>query len=71
LFTVPLMFILIPRFGLTGAAYGVIIANTIRLALIMISFPVFLQHRVPRLLVTVSDVRLLFERLRSSVQASQ
>lgn len=62
--TVPLMYTLIPKFGLTGAAYSVDISSALRFALVMISYPIFLRHKIPRLLLTRQDILELFSRLR-------
>lgn len=62
--TVPLMLQLIPRFGLTGAAYAVDISNALRFALVMLAYPLALRRPMPRLLLTRRDLRDLFGRLR-------
>jgi antigen flippase len=62
--TVPLMLALIPRFGLTGAAYAVDISSVARFVLVMVSYPLFLHHPVPRLFLTRRDVAALFASLR-------
>ena len=55
--TFPLMIVLIPRFGLMGAAYALLLSTGIRLLLVLASYPVFLHHSVPRLIITRRDIR--------------
>lgn len=62
--TVPLMLLLIPKHGLVGAAYAVDISNGVRFALVIISYPIFLHHPVPSLLLTRRDVRDAIASLR-------
>jgi O-antigen/teichoic acid export membrane protein len=62
--TPPLMLALIPKFGLTGAAYAIDISNALRFGLVMISYAVFLRVGIPRLLPTLQDIRDLCGRLR-------
>ncbi len=67
--TVPLMFVLIPRFGLTGAAVAVVISNAVRLVLVMASYPLVLRHAVPSIFLTRRDVRDISGRLRRVTSA--
>jgi O-antigen/teichoic acid export membrane protein len=62
--TFPLMLILIPRFGLIGAAYALLISTTIRFGLVLGSYPVFLGHSVPSLILTRQDVGAITARFR-------
>jgi antigen flippase len=62
--TAPLMLLLIPRYGLHGAAYAVIFSNVIRVALVLMAYPVFLKSRVPRLVPSRQDLTDIFSRLR-------
>ena len=47
--TVPLMFLLIPRFGIAGAGAALLCSTIARLIFVLVSFPVFLKMRVPSL----------------------
>lgn len=53
--TVPLMLILIPRWGIMGAACSLLISTCCRLLFIVVSFPRFLGLRCPRIWVDGSD----------------
>jgi len=63
--SVPLMFIFIPRLGITGAAYALLGATIVRFVLVLISYPVLLHHRIPQLVLTRQDVDDLRRRLRA------
>ncbi|SER47687.1 Membrane protein involved in the export of O-antigen and teichoic acid [Faunimonas pinastri] len=62
---VPLMLILIPRFGLAGAGTALLIASALRLILILASYPLVLRVPVPRLWLGSDDVTMLREALIS------
>ncbi|MDQ2857055.1 MAG: oligosaccharide flippase family protein [Candidatus Eremiobacteraeota bacterium] len=62
--TVPLMLLLIPKHGLVGAAYAVDISNGVRLALVILAYPICLHQPVPSLLPTRRDVRDAIASLR-------
>jgi O-antigen/teichoic acid export membrane protein len=64
--TVPLMLFLIPRFGINGAAYALLISTALRLCLVLISYPMFLHQEIPRLLIDSADVRYLYGKLRAA-----
>ncbi len=51
----PLLISLIPRFGVSGAALGLLLSTVIRFLLIFASFPLVLKRSVPRLLITKAD----------------
>jgi O-antigen/teichoic acid export membrane protein len=62
--TIPLMLLLIPRLGLTGAAYALDISNALRFAFVLASYPLILHHRVPRIVPTRQDIRDALGRLQ-------
>lgn len=62
--SIPLMLILIPRFGVSGAAYALLFSTSFRFALVLGSYPVFLQNAVPRLVPTLGDLRDLRTRFQ-------
>ena len=62
LFAVPLMLVLIPRYGIAGAACALLMSTCTRFLLAMTSFPLLLQARPPGLLLMPSDIRYLRER---------
>lgn len=55
--TVPLMFLLIPRFGIAGAGAALLCSTIARLTFVLVSFPVFLKMRVPSLFPKPEDLR--------------
>lgn len=61
--SIPLMLLLIPRFGLVGAALALLISTCVRLTLTLAGYPRLLRTRVPKLLVTVDDVLVVWRRL--------
>ncbi len=54
--TFPLMLVLIPKFGLMGVGYAALLSTALRLILVLGSYPVFLKHRIPGLLLTSQDM---------------
>jgi O-antigen/teichoic acid export membrane protein len=66
--TVPLMLVLVPRFGIVGASVALLGSTVVRLVFVLASFPLFLKMRVPNLLPQLEDlrfvVRIVEERLR-------
>ena len=65
-FSVPLMLILIPRFGITGAACALLISTTARLCFICAGFPIYLKIRVPDLRPRMDDYTSLVRSLKRS-----
>jgi antigen flippase len=63
LIAVPLMLVLIPRYGVVGAGCALLISTCTRFVLVMCSFPLLLNAKPPRLFMLRSDVRFLRERL--------
>lgn len=61
--TVPLLILLIPRLGLVGAGLALLTSSTIRLCLIMGSYPVLLHVPAPRVIMMLDDVTAIKERL--------
>jgi O-antigen/teichoic acid export membrane protein len=53
---VPMMLLLIPRWGITGAAASLLISTSCRFVMIYISFRVVLKTKAPRLLLKREDV---------------
>ncbi len=54
--TVPLMFLLIPRFGIAGAGAALLCSTIARLTFVLVSFPVFLKMPVPSLFPKLEDL---------------
>lgn len=55
-FSVPIMLLLIPRFGTLGAACALLISTLVRFAVICIAFPLFLKLPLPNLLLSKQDI---------------
>jgi O-antigen/teichoic acid export membrane protein len=56
LVTIPLMLVLIPRFGVAGAGVALLISTTLRLILVIASFPIALKMPVPAVLPRMEDL---------------
>jgi enterobacterial common antigen flippase len=54
---VPLLFWMVPRYGLKGAAFALLISTSFRLTFVLLSFPMRLKVAPPRLLLRLSDIR--------------
>ncbi|MGH9553394.1 MAG: lipopolysaccharide biosynthesis protein, partial [Terriglobales bacterium] len=66
--TVPLMFLLIPRFGIAGAGAALLCSTIARLIFVLASFPVFLKMRVPRLLPKFEDLRFAADAIGKGLE---
>lgn len=62
--SVPLMLVLIPRFGITGAATSLLLSTSARLLLICAAFPYYLKMPVPDLVPKRDDFNPLLRGLR-------
>jgi O-antigen/teichoic acid export membrane protein len=61
--SIPLMILLIPRFGIYGAAISLLVSTTARLVFVYASFHLFLKTRPPRLIPAAGDLRMLLSCL--------
>jgi len=65
---VPMMFALIPRYGVSGAAASLLFSTCCRFLFILFAFRFILKTRLPRLMPTLDDLRLMhsvvYSRLR-------
>ena len=61
---IPLMLVLIPRFGLIGAAFSLLASTTLRLLLALFSYPILLKAPIPSLIVKRTDLDYLFGALK-------
>jgi O-antigen/teichoic acid export membrane protein len=57
------MLVLLPRFGLIGAAIALLVSTTCRLAFLLASFPMILKVPIPNLVPTSEDLRALISAL--------
>jgi O-antigen/teichoic acid export membrane protein len=60
---VPLLFFLVPRLGVLGAALALLASTVLRLAFLLVCYPLVLRQSPPRLLLTPSDVRFVLARV--------
>jgi O-antigen/teichoic acid export membrane protein len=58
----PLLAVLVPRYGLVGAGLAVLIATTIRFVFAVVNFPITLGVRPPRLMPRFSDFTSIIRR---------
>lgn len=56
---VPLLYWMVPRWGLKGAAFALLISTSFRLSFVLISFPLRLKHAPPGILLRPSDIKAL------------
>jgi O-antigen/teichoic acid export membrane protein len=61
----PLMALLVPPYGLMGAAVSMLLSTLLRLAFIAASYEILLRRRMPGLLIRRSDISLLYRRIVS------
>jgi len=67
--SLPLLVLLVPRWGVTGASYALLIAALIRLAFALGSFPVLLNHPAPGFLPRLSEFNTLAVRFRDALRS--
>lgn len=61
---IPLMLVLLPRFGLMGAAIALLLSTSARLAFSLLAFPAILRIAVPSLIPTAADIGVCRAALR-------
>lgn len=66
LLSVPLMLVLIPRYGLMGAGTAILLSSLLRLALILLNFPLTLKVAPPGCFLTRADIRWVRGSLRGT-----
>ena len=57
--TIPLMILLVPRYGIVGAGIALLVSTTSRFILVLLSFPFFLKMQVPAFLPKWQDVNYM------------
>ena len=60
--TIPLMFVLAPRYGIVGAGIALLISTSARLLFVLASFPLFLKMRIPGVFPKAEDLRFILEK---------
>ena len=61
--SIPMMLVLIPRYGIYGAAVSLLTSTVARFIFVCIGFRVFLKLQLPNLLPNGSDIQLLLDAL--------
>jgi O-antigen/teichoic acid export membrane protein len=64
--TVPLMIFLVPRFGIVGAGVALLLSTSARFAFILVSFPLFLNMRIPHVLPKPEDLSYMVGKISKS-----
>lgn len=64
--SVPLLLVLVPLYGLTGAGLALLISTALRLALVLLSYPLVLKVRVPRPWLTRDDLAAIISARRTT-----
>jgi O-antigen/teichoic acid export membrane protein len=59
LLVVPLMFVLVPRFGLVGAGLSLLLSTTVRLIVLLASFPIVLKIPMPEIVPSRDDMTFI------------
>jgi antigen flippase len=62
--SVPLLLVLVPRYGLEGVGLALLISAAVRFVIVLAGFPLILKVRVPRLFVTSADVAAITAAVR-------
>lgn len=71
LLTIPLMLVLVPRFGIEGAALSLLLSTCARFAFVLASFSLFLDLPRPAVLPRRADLSFLFSALARRLRALQ
>jgi O-antigen/teichoic acid export membrane protein len=64
----PLLLVLVPRYGLEGAGLALLGSSAVRLVFVLVSFPLILKVRIPRLLLGRNDLVAIVERGREVIK---
>jgi O-antigen/teichoic acid export membrane protein len=67
---VPLLLVLVPRYGLEGAGLALLISDLIRFLFVLASFPLVLKVRIPRLWPTRDDLVSIIARFDRNKERS-
>jgi antigen flippase len=62
--SVPLLLVLVPRYGLEGVGLALLISAAVRFVIVLACFPLILKVRVPRLLLTSADLAAIAAAVR-------
>jgi len=64
-FSVPLFLVLVPAFGLRGAAMAMVTVSSVRLAMVLASYPLWLGAPLPRIWIERTDLTDVIGRVSS------
>ncbi|WP_238996582.1 lipopolysaccharide biosynthesis protein [Paenibacillus pinistramenti] len=65
---VPMLFLLVPRYGLVGAGYAMLASVLIRFIFILLNFKYSLKMKIPPLWVTREDIKWLRSTMNSTLR---
>lgn len=66
---IPLLYWLIPRYGLRGAGAALMMGTMMRFLFVLLSFPARMKMRPPSMLVGPGDIRALLEKVRNTASS--
>ena len=66
--TIPLMLLLVPRFGIVGAGAALLLSTTTRFIFVLVSFPVFLKMPVPDIFPKWEDISFMTSTVLKAVR---
>jgi O-antigen/teichoic acid export membrane protein len=67
LLTVPLMVLLVPRYGIVGAGAALLLSTTARFIFVLASFPVFLKVPIPQVFPKREDLLYMAQAISKRV----
>ena len=62
-FSIPLLFLFVPKFGLLGAGFALLCASIVRFGFVAAAYPLVLKTPTPSILIRVSDIKEISRRL--------
>lgn len=63
--SVPLLLLLIPRYGLLGVGYALVISTSLRLLFVLMAYPKVLKQSIPNLMLSPADVSFMRQQFSS------
>ena len=57
--SIPLLLLLVPRYGLIGVGYALVISTATRLLFVLAAYPKVLKQPIPNLILTSADIRFM------------
>jgi O-antigen/teichoic acid export membrane protein len=68
--SLPIMYWLVPKWGVLGAAIALLISTSVRFILLLLAFPLVMKTRLPRLIPHRKDFHLLVSTIRKRRQVT-